>query len=159
MKTAFIFAFGIVSTAALVVAHAETYQWKDSSGRTVISDTPPPRTTKAPRALGVPQAAYGESEKPAEKQADAPKTNEEKNMEFKKRQQDAKEKAEKDAKEQTAAADKRENCERARRNLTALENSQPMAILDEKGERQVMDTSQRDQEIERSRRYIAEACK
>ncbi len=159
MKLSLVFALGIASTAAFVSAHAETYQWKDGSGRTVISDTAPPHTTKSPRAVGAAQANAEESEKPAEKLADTPKTNAEKDMEFKKRQQEAKEKADKDAKEQAAMADKRENCEKARRNLTALESNQPMATLDDKGERQLMNTSQRDQEMERARRFMAETCK
>ena len=159
MKLTLVFALGMALTAAFVSAHAETYQWKDISGRSVISDTAPPRTGKAPRAIGAAQTAPEEANKTAESLAETPKTNAEKDLEFKKRQQDAKEKADKDAKEQAAMADKRENCERARRNLTALESSQPMATLNDKGERQLMDTSQRDQEMERARRFMAETCK
>jgi len=159
MKLALVFALGVASTAAIVTAHAQTYQWKDSSGRTVISDTPPPGSTKASRAVGGPPAATTESERSAEKPLDASKSTAEKNLEFKKRQQEAKEKADKEAKEQTAAAEKRENCDRASRNLAALESNQPFATLDEKGERQLMDTSQRDQEMERARRFMAESCK
>lgn len=159
MKLALVFALGIASTAAIVTAHAQTYQWKDSNGRTVISDTPPPGTAKAPRTLGGLPPAVVESAKPAEKLTDAPKSTAEKDLEFKKRQQESKEKADKDAKEQTAAAEKRENCDRARRNLAALESNEPFATLDEKGERQLMDASQRDQEMERARRFMAESCK
>jgi len=105
------------------------------------------------------------SEKPAEKVADStkapegPKTTAEKDLEFKKRQQEAKEKADKQAKEQAAEAEKRDNCERAKRNLAALENNQPMVTLDENGQRKVMDTTQREQEMERARRFMAESCK
>ncbi|MDP3638645.1 MAG: DUF4124 domain-containing protein [Azonexus sp.] len=158
MKPDLIFALVIASTAAVVSAHAQTYQWKDSTGRTVISDTAPPRTTPAPRAIGSMQAQPVDGETLAEKQIEAPKTTVEKNLEFKKRQQEAKEKAEKEAKEQTASAEKRENCDRARRNLATLESDQPMAILDEKGERKIMDTSLRSQEMERARRFMAETC-
>ena len=159
MKLTLVFALGMASTAVFVSAHAETYQWKDNSGRTVISDTAPPRTINSPRTVGAAQANTEEGEKPAENLADTPKSNAEKDMEFKKRQQEAKEKAAKDAREQAAAAEKRENCERARHNMTALESNQPVATLDAKGERQLMDTSQRDQEIERARRFITESCK
>ena len=114
MKLTLVFALGIASTAAIVPANAQTYQWKNSSGQTVISDTPPPRTTLAPRTIGGNQQPKLDEEKSTEKQADAPKTTAEKDLEFKKRQQEAKEKAEKITKEQTAAAEKRENCERAR---------------------------------------------
>lgn len=158
MKLALVFALGIASTAAIFTAHAQTYQWKDSNGRTVISDTPPPGVVKAQRTVGGLPATAEESAKPAEKLADAPKSTAEKDLEFKKRQQESKEKAEKLAKEQATATEKRENCDRARRNLATLESSQPMVTVDESGERKIMDTSLRDQEMERARRFMAESC-
>jgi len=160
MKTALIFALGITLTTAFVTAHAQTYQWKDSSGRTVISDTPPPgAAAKEARAIGGRQPTFAKEEKPAETAGDAPKSTAEKDLDFKKRQQEAREKAEKEAKEQKIAADMKENCERARRNLVALEANQPVAALDEKGERQRMDVNQRNQEMERARQFMAESCK
>ena len=152
------------SLAAVNAVYAETYQWKDSSGQTVISDTPPPSNAKSRRAIGAQQPSVV-SEKPAEKPAEGakapegPKTTAEKDMEFKKRQQENKEKADKQAKDQAAEATQKDNCERAKRNLTALENNQPMVTLDENGQRRIMDTSQREQELERARRVIAETCK
>lgn len=157
MKSALIFTLGIAAATALPV-HAETYQWKDSNGRTVISDTPQPGAGKAARVIGG-QMPSVSTEKPADKTAEAPKTTAEKDLEFKKRQQEAREKADKEAKEQKLAADRQENCDRARRNLIALESKQPMATLDEKGERKVMDDSQRQQEMERARQIMAESCK
>jgi hypothetical protein len=164
MKTPLVFALGITLTAAFAPAHAQTYQWKDSSGRTIISDTPQPgAAAKAARTLGGQQPSIAKEEKPAEKSAQAPKTTAEKDLEFKKRQMETKEKGEKDAKEQKAAADKLENCERARRNLAALESNQPFASLnekgDEKGERQAMDDAQREQETNRARQFLTESCK
>ena len=159
MKTAIIFALGIASAAAILPAHAQTYQWKDSSGRTVISDTPPPgQAAKAARAIGEPQPSVFKEVKPGEKTAEAPKSTAEKDLEFKKRLQENSEKAEKEAKEQKAAAQKRENCERARRNLAALEADQPFAAVNEKGETKLMDKSQREQEIARARQFMAESC-
>ena len=158
MKPALFFALGLASTAGIVTAHAQTYQWKDSTGRTVISDTPPPATAKASRTISGPPAAATESTKPAEKATAEPKTTAEKDLEFKKRQLENKEKAEKLAKEQTATAEKHENCNRARNNLAALEANEPFVVLDQKGERQIMDDSQRNQEVERARRYLTEAC-
>lgn len=158
MKPALLLTLGIAACTAFVPAHAETYQWKDSNGRTVISDTPQPGAGKAVRVIGG-QTPTVSSEKPAEKTSEAPKTTAEKDLDFKKRQQEAREKAEKEAKEQKSAADKRENCERARRNLAALESNQPMTNYDDKGERKLMDDTQRQQEIERARQFMAEFCK
>lgn len=154
MNKALVFALVFASTAAV----GQTYQWKDANGKTVISDTPPPGSAKSARTIGG-HAPSVVSEKPAEP-ADkaAPATLAEKNLDFKKRQQEAKERADKEAKEQAAAKDRKENCERARQNLTSLEANRPMATYNEKGERQIMDTAQRDQEMERARRVISESC-
>ena len=54
-------------------AHAETFQWKDSNGQTIISDTPPPATAKNRRSIGGQQPSVV-SEKPVEKAADGAKT-------------------------------------------------------------------------------------
>ena len=156
MKKTLALSMLVASLVVAVSADAETYQWKDRSGRTVISDTPPPATAKSGQLSG-PKTPYG-SQVAEEKQADPAKTTAEKDMEFKKRQQEAKEKADKEAKEKALQADKRDNCERARRNLKTLESDRPVTTTDDNGERQVMDNGQREQEIERARRIASESC-
>lgn len=157
--TAILVALGLASTLAALPCAAQTYQWKDSAGRTVISDTPPPGAVKSTaRTIGGIPIAPG-ADKSAEKPADAPKTTAERDMEFKKRQQEAREKAEKDAKEAKAARDQQQNCELARRNLSALESGRPMGTLDASGNPQPMDASQRAAELERNRAFIGDACR
>lgn len=163
-KPTLIIALILASTAAGIPAHAETYQWKDNNGQTVVSDIPPPATAKGRRAIGgvkPPVVSEAVAEKPADPQkaTEAPKNTAEKDLDFRKRQQEAREKADKQAKEQAAETEKRDNCERARRNLAALESNQPVSTYDEKGERQLMDTTQREQEIERARKFMADSCK
>lgn len=158
MKTIHIFAFYIASTAAISAAHAQTYQWKDSSGKTVISDTAPPNTGKSARILNT-SPANAEAPSPADKVPVAPKTTAEKNLEFKMRQQEAKENADKIAKEKAAAAEKQENCKRAQQNIKILESNQGVTTIGEDGKPTVMNSDQRNQEMERARRYITEACK
>ncbi|MCL2875455.1 MAG: DUF4124 domain-containing protein [Betaproteobacteria bacterium] len=163
MKPAATLVFGIIATLALGAAQAEIYQWKDSSGQTVISDTPPPGSaeSKETRVIGgQPPVARGESAAAkAPEASEAPKTLAEKDLEFKKRQQEAREKADKEAKEQKAEADRKDNCERAQRNLAALESKRPMTKLDEKGNPNLIDDNQRQQEMERARQIVAESCK
>lgn len=160
MNRHFLFSLLLALTAA---SHAETYQWKDNNGQTVVADTPPPATVKDRRSIGA-QRPTVVSEKPAEpaadvsKPGDPPKTTAEKDLEFKKRQQEAKEKAEKQVKEKLAESDKRENCERARRNLAAMEANRPISTYDENGERKLMDANQREQEMERARRFLMDSC-
>jgi phage protein D len=157
MKPTIVFSLFALCTVALLPAHAQTYQWKDSSGRTVISDTTPPNSGKSTRTVNAPTSEPRQTEESAS--ISEPKSTAEKDLEFKKRQQEAKEKAEKTAKEQAAAADKAENCRRAQSNLTALEAGQPMATIDASGQRVVMDSSQREQEMAHARRIVSEACK
>lgn len=170
MKAVFIFGSIFALTVAANTGHAETFQWKDSNGQTVVSDVPPPSSAKGRRSLGGVKPSVV-SEPVADKSAEAPKTGDapkgaeppktmaEKEFEFKKRQQEAKEKADKQAKDEATQTEKRENCERARRNLTTLESNQPVTLYDDKGQRKYMETAQRDREMERARNFIAESCK
>ena len=158
MKNLLIFVFGIASTVTALSVNAQTYQWKDSSGHTVISDTPPPGSAKdGSRIIGgkVPTSNAPSSAKPAE----APKSMAEKELEFKKRQQESTEKSEKDAKEKTLAAEKRDNCDRAQKQVTLLESGQRIATVDEKGERRVMEEAEKAKEMERARRAVSDSCK
>lgn len=159
MKNLQIFALIIASTATVLSATAQTYQWKDSSGRTVISDTPPPGSAKeSTRTIG--GKGPGTNAAPATAKApEAPKTFAEKDMDFKKRQQETSEKAEKSEKEKAAVAEKRDNCDRAQKQLVLLESGQRIATTDDKGERQIMDDTEREKEMERARRFVSESCK
>lgn len=168
MNKTLIFAVVLASTASLTSVHAQTYQWKDSTGKTVISDTPPPSSTKGSRAIKTttppPATSTGatessSAEKPVENAASTPQTTAEKELEFRKRQQEAREKAEKAEKEAAAAREKRDTCERARSNYRVLQSDVPVAQADRKGEMQVMNNAQRQQELERTRRIMQEACK
>jgi hypothetical protein len=155
MKNALVFALGIALTATVVTSHAQTYQWRDSSGRLVVSDRPPPASardakttgTSTPPSTTAPQAA------------DSQKTTAEKDMEFRKRQQEAREKSDKEAKEAAQAAQNRENCERARTHLKALESGRRMILPDGKGGETFLEDADRGDEIARTQNTIAESCK
>lgn len=150
---AFISALLIASTATFPAAHAQTYQWKDSNGRTVISDLPPPGAAR--------QSIKVDNSKPIDsgKAAEAPKTMAERDMDFKKRQQENREKADKEAKEAAANADRKENCTRARRQLAAMESGQRIGTYDANGERRFMEDAERQREIEQTRKFVTETCK
>jgi hypothetical protein len=155
MKNTLIFALVIVSTAAAVSAHAQSYQWRDSSGRLVISDNPPPANARDARQVtpASPPAAGSSA------QSDAPRTTAQQNMDFKKRQQEARERADKEANEATTAAQKRENCERARNQLANLESgNHRMVAPDGKGGEVFVEGEVKDREIENARKIVAESC-
>ena len=143
-------ALALAALLATSVANAQIYQWKDENGKTVISDKPPVGGTarssrkiegEAPPAKPVPQKSIADRE-----------------MDFRKRQQEAQEKTDKEQKEQAAAADKKENCERARRYLQSLESGDSIATYDDKGERIFMEDAQRQQEIAKAKQAMQASC-
>ncbi|NSL55057.1 DUF4124 domain-containing protein [Uliginosibacterium aquaticum] len=153
-----------------VVAGAQVYTWKDSSGRTHFSDQPPPNTdakavrsnmvpepAAAPKSAGSPPVANASGV--PEAKASAPKGWEERDRDFKQRQA---EKAEADAKlkkEQEAKADKERYCSDLRRNIAMLERGGRVGKANEKGENIPMDDSQMQAEISRSKAQLAKDCK
>lgn len=149
----FILALAIASTATIPQALAQTWQWKDSSGRTVISDSPPPGSIRPSRMISPPPP----SEKP--QAAEAPKSLAEQDMEFKKRQQANKEKTEKDNKENASKTEAKDNCERARQHLAALESGQRIPGFDVNGERRFMEDAERQRETASIRKFLADSCK
>ncbi|HEX5802690.1 MAG TPA: DUF4124 domain-containing protein [Azospira sp.] len=156
---------------ALVVAlpaQAQIYQYKDASGKTVISDRPPPpgktpaKTYSAGgNASDGSAAANGTAEatEASPSPTAGPKTLAERELEFKKRQKEQKEAADKAQKEAATQATRKDECERAKRQLQVLESGERVTMRDEKGERVFIEDEQRAAEIERTRKHIADACK
>jgi hypothetical protein len=87
-----------------------------------------------------------------------PQTMAEKEEAFRKRLQEGRDKAEKEAKEAANAKQRQDACEQAKRQLAALESDQPIARLNDKGERQSLEGDQRQQEIERVRVFLQSVC-
>ena len=145
---------GLTATIANPV-QAETCQWKDSAGRTVVSDQPPPGNARDIRCSsgGTPSVSAAPASAPA------PRSTAEKDMDFKKRQQDGKEKSEKSAQEEAAAANRKENCEKAQRQLAVIESGLRMSSVNADGERKILDDAERQAELERTRRVVSENCK
>ena len=158
-----------LSSALLICCgsvQAQTYQWKDASGKTIISDTPPPSNVQKKRSVGVQQPKLTTGSPASETdennteqdvspavQPSTPATMAEKDLEYRKRQQEAKEKADKEAKEAAATRDRRDNCDRARANYRMLQSDIPVIVGDKD-----MSQKQRQQEMERTRRIMQESC-
>lgn len=142
-----------LTVSALLVttaASAQIYQWKDENGKTMISDKPPIGNVRQQKKI--------ESAAPAANTVPE-KTAADKDLEFRKRQKEAQDNSEKARKEQTASADKKENCEIARRQLQALESGERISLRDDKGERYYMEDKQREQEIAKMRDMVQSSCK
>lgn len=139
-----------IAVVALLIgtsASAEVCTWKDKDGKTVFSDKPPTGAVTNSNCSGRSTSA-----------ATAPKTVAEKDLDFKKRQKDSQDKAAKDEKEQTAAADKKANCDKARQYLRTLESGERIGLRDDKGERYFMEDAQREQETGKTREFVKSNC-
>jgi hypothetical protein len=150
------------------------WAWKDTNGRLVYSDRPPPAEVKAanivrqpttqvlsnpaPAAGGVEDAVKPADGKSSDAKSNAPKTIAEREMEFRKRQQERADSEKKAAEEQTKNAAKAAECERARGYLKSLEEGVRITRTDASGNREYLDDAQRATEVDRTRRIIQSTC-
>jgi len=143
---------GLFATTTL---NAQVYEWKDESGKMNYSDKPPVGSIHQQRTvLSAPAAAAATpSLDPAQKTAA------DRELEFRKRQREAQQNAEKQNKEQIASAQIKEHCTNARRQLQLLESGERISQRDDKGERYFLDDAQREQEIANVRRIVEDGCK
>jgi hypothetical protein len=154
------------------MAAAETYKWRDAEGKVHYSDQPPPASVKeattvtpkkrsshsapAPQGDASPSDAKPAAAKPA---ADKPKTTQELDQEFKQRQVKAAEKAAEEKKKADEAAEKKQNCERARADVARLQDGGRLTRYNSKGEMEYMDDQQIAQELVRARKVADSWCK
>ncbi|MDR1888564.1 MAG: DUF4124 domain-containing protein [Zoogloeaceae bacterium] len=151
MQTRLIFSVLFV-LAVTLPAHAEVYKWKDAQGNTVISDSPQPGSGKpVPQVEQAPPTARGA--------VDAPRSVADQELEFKKRQQEQKEAADKAAQEKAAASRNQANCERARQHLALLESGERIKQRLPNGETFYLNDQQRQQGIAAARQSVQSNCK
>ena len=143
-------------TVIATPAAAQIYKYKDASGRTVVSDKPPPgKGPSKPAPLDEPVAETPPSAPVAQegKLATDPK------LEAKRKELEAKQKAEADEKQRAYDKQMKEFCSEAKRHLAALESGQRVARYNQStGEREFLEDDQRNEEIARIRQKTSE-CK
>jgi hypothetical protein len=159
---------GLLVCLLLAAPAAAQWAWRDENGRLVFSDRPPPAGVKADSIVRQPGAQTAPPPAPnvsgdakAEVKGEtktAPKTIADREMEFRKRQQERAEAEKKQAEEQAQAARKAQECERARGYLRSLEEGHRIARTDAQGNREVLDDAQRAAEIRRMRDVVARTC-
>jgi Domain of unknown function (DUF4124) len=166
-----------IATVAAVYASGAVGQWawKEDSGRIVYSDRPPPANVKstqilrqpalaAPAPATAPQAAApGAAATDGDRQAtapaaSAPKSIAERDMDFRKRQQERADSERKAQDEQQKSAAKAAECERARGYLRSLDDGVRISRTDASGNREYLDDAQRAAESERTRKAIQQLC-
>ena len=143
------FVFATLTLSVAIAAQGQIYQWQDERNRTVISDRPPTGQVRQQRTV----------EAAAPPSTEAGKTLADRDMEFRKRQKESRDAAEKGEADRRASAQRQENCEVARTELRALESGDRLQRYDSKGERYVVDDAQRQQQIARVRQIIETDCR
>ena len=144
------FALAVVALLVATAAGAQVYEWKDDKGKTHYSDKPPVETSRVQK-ISEPE--------PSAPRSSTQKTTADRELEFRKRQKDAQENAEKAQNEQAVGVDRNASCENARRALEMLESGERIALRDNQGERYYMDESQRQQEAVKARQVMQSSCK
>ncbi|MFA7270582.1 MAG: DUF4124 domain-containing protein [Sterolibacterium sp.] len=148
MRAITLFILALVWTAA----SAQVYTWRDASGKTHYSDTPPPGVDAKKMRPGAQPGATPSGGTPVRSTA-------EQDMEFRKRQTEAEKARAKADQEKGDAEEGKRNCEDARKQLNALESGQRMSRLNEAGESIPLDDEMRAQEIEKARKSVQSWCK
>lgn len=154
----------MLSLCMVLPATAQLYKWVDADGTVKYSDKPPPSNVKTEK-LRIPARAPDAPAAPADKEG-APKdaskagplSTAEKEQAFRKRQSEAAKEQEKQAQKDKQAADRAENCRRAKAALANLELGGRQSRVNEKGERVFLDEQQIANETARARQDAAAAC-
>ena len=171
-------ALAVATLAALYASGAVgQWAWKEDSGRVVYSDRPPPANIKSTQILrqptvvapapapqpATPGGAAADGERPtaspaAPSASSTPKSVAERDMEFRKRQQERADSERKAQEEQQKSAAKAADCERSRGYLRSLEDGVRISRTDASGNREILDDAQRATEMERTRKTIQQVC-
>lgn len=164
-------AFSIGVLAALVLAlaaplaHAQ-WKWRDKTGQVNASDRPPPldipdkdilaRPAPVPEFRRVLPGAAASAAAAAEPQRQPAGDRE---LEARRRAAEQEQAGKTKAEEERLAAQRAENCRRARSHVAAMESGQRIARVNEKGEREVLDDRGRAEELRQAREVIASECR
>jgi hypothetical protein len=141
------------------------YVWKDGKGQMHASDQPPPRDVADKDVIKRPGAAQ-RAEPPAAPAspvaamrpvAASAAVDPELAQRRARAEQDAKAKAQADA--QRVAAQRAENCQRARAHLATLEAGTRLVRVNAQGERTVIDDAARNREAAEARGVVASDCR
>lgn len=141
--------------------YAGLTKWVDADGKVHYTDGPAPDNVKAetlhisssPRSPNAASSPAAASSAPS-----APKTIYEKEADLKKEHKAKEEAAQKAAKEQEDANNKKQACEQARIQLSTLQNSPRVSVYDAKGERTVMDDAARQKSMDDARGIVSKFC-
>ena len=131
-------------------AHAEIYKWADSQGKVHYSDQPPTANAQTIKSATAGQA---ETTTQATQSLDA------KDQAYQKRRKEAEEARAKAEKEAEQARIQRENCAKARSNLSTLQNTPRVYSTNAAGQRTYLDDAARASALANSQKAVSDFCK
>lgn len=148
------------------------WKWKDSNGQVHISDLPPPRGTPDKDILARPEPTVRRSTAPAAATASGPAaapvaqargasgpTRQDPELEARRKRAEAEAAQKQKAEDDKLAAQRAENCRRAREHLATLDSGIRVARVNAKGEREILSDEQRAAESQRSRQIVSSDCR
>lgn len=144
---------------------AAQWKWKDSRGQVVISDTPPPRDIPERDVLQKPNLVVQRSAASPTSATSAPvaetvaKAKVDPELEARRKKTESEQQERLKADEVKVAGQRADNCKRARAYAETLNSGIRMTRLNEKGEQEYLDDSQRAAEMHRARQSIAADCR
>jgi hypothetical protein len=140
-----------------------TWKWRESGGQIVVSDMPPPRSVPDRDILERPVTAQRRASAVASAASApaAPNATPRVDPELEARRRRAAEELTAQQRQQQAqdAAQRADNCARARTQLQALADGQRLTRTNAQGEREVLDDKGRAEEMQRMRGIIASDCR
>lgn len=131
-------------------AHAELYKWTDAQGKVHYSDHPP-----AAKAEIIKSGTAGQ----ADITSQAMQSLEAKDQAYQKRRKEAEDARAKAEKEAERARIQRENCAKARNNLSTLQNTPRVYTTNAAGQRTYMDDAARANAVASSQKAVSDFCK
>ncbi|MCL2020910.1 MAG: DUF4124 domain-containing protein [Betaproteobacteria bacterium] len=146
----------LVGVAVAMPVSAQVYKWKDEQGRTIISDKPRPGGSKEDLVAPAPQRDLLQ-EQPGQSVTPEQSLND-KELDFRKRQQDRRDADAKAEADKQAAEKKANDCKQAQNSLRALESGRRISVADESGAPIPMDDEARQKAIEDAREYVRTQC-
>ena len=156
---------------ALALPAAAQWKWRDQNGRVQYSDLPPPAGVPEQDILSRPgpgakrrgitmqpvQQAASAPSAAAAAGALAPRTGDPE-LEAKRKKAEAENTEKQKAAEAKVAAQRQDNCSRAKEQMRTIDSGMRLARTNDKGEREVLDDKARADEAKRTREIIASNC-
>ncbi len=151
----------VIAALLLSGSVSAQYVWRDAAGGKQFSDRPPPASIPRHDILKAPsweqrtetETASASAVTPPET---TPLTTAERNADFRKRRMEQADKDKIAADDKAAAAEKKDNCERARSYQRSLEDGMRISSTSKSGERVAMTDVQRDIEIRNVRKLVSD---